>query len=131
MALTPGLTNIERVLTARQTRCAEQVVKFSRDLSVSYGLLAACDAAVDAAASHGAISQVLELLAGWRPGATAWSIDDLEAWIVSELLRNLTRGTGFGGSLATSSSPSARAAVAATARAWATLLDGVKYGRLR
>lgn len=131
MALTPGLANIERVLGARQTRCAEQVVKFSRDLAVSYGLLAAVDAAVDAAANHVAIGQVLELLAGWRAGTTVWSIEDLEAWIVSELLRNVTRGTGFGGALASSSSPSARAAVGATGRAWATLLDGVKYGRLR
>lgn len=131
MALTPGLANIERVLTTRQTRCAEQVVKFSRDLSVSYNLLAAADAAVDAAANHAAIGQVLELLAGWRPGATVWEQHDLEAWIVAELLRNLIRGTGFGGSTATSTSPSARAAVAATGRAWAALLDGVKYGRLR
>ena len=131
MALTPGLAGIERELEARRTRCAEQVVKFSRNLAVSYGLLAAADDAVNAAASHAALGQVLELLAGWRLGATAWSIEDLEAWITAELLRNMTRGSGFGGSLASSSSPSARAAVGATGRAWAALLDGIKYGRLR
>lgn len=131
MSLTIGLAAIANKLEKQRTSSAEVVVKYARDVAINYHLLVGVDAAMVAAARYYALSTVLGLLDGWKTSKTTeWSTADLEAWLVAEVLRNATRGSGFGGSSRASPSAGSRLAAGASLEVWAGLLDAVKYGRI-